>query len=186
MESIWYLLDCQGKEEQAVIELCRKNIPEDILEAVWVLKCQKLLRYQGEWHVAERNLFPGYVMLSLSDRIKRENSFEEMLGRVFPNVSREERNGRLHAVCKDSRESLLKLCGGSKVIRMSRGRISGGDLVVTGGPLAGYERNIRKIDRHKRTAWVEMPGDCNRGSRGKRTSMLQRICVGLEVYEKQD
>ena len=130
-----------------MIDWCRMRIPKDILETAWVMKCQKLLRYRGGWHVAERNLFPGHVMLSVPDGREGGDRLWELLESLFPE-SREERNGRLHAVCKDSRESLLKLCGGSKVIRMSQGRISGGDLVVTGGPLTGYEGNIRKIDRH--------------------------------------
>lgn len=183
MDRIWYLLDCCGEEEQEVVRQCRKRATGDILEAAWILKCQKQLRYQGEWHVAERNLFPGYVVLSVPDGPESINPLEEMLGRLFPE-SREERNGRLHAIGRVSRENLLGLCGGSTVIRMSRGRICGGSLVVTGGPLTGHEQSIRKIDRHKRIAWVEMPGEDRKADGIKEADVLQSICVGLEVYEK--
>ncbi|NBH71976.1 hypothetical protein D3Z51_08070 [Clostridiaceae bacterium] len=183
MGRIWYLLDCCGEEEQEVVGQCMDNAPRDILEAAWILKCQKLLRYQGGWHVAERNLFPGYVVLSVPDKPEGIAPLEEMLKRLFPG-SRRERNGRLHAVCQGSRESLLRLCGGSQVIGMSRGRICGENLVVTGGPLAGHEKNIRKIDRHKRVAWVGMPGEAVGEDRRKEPAVLQRICVGLEIYEK--
>lgn len=133
--------------------------------------------------MAERNLFPGYVILSVSDEPECINKLGEILGRLFPG-SKKERNGRLHAVCKNSRENLLKLCGNDKVIQMSRGRICSGSLVITDGPLAGYERSIRKIDRHKRTAWLEMPGDGVEADRSEEFPMFRRICVGLEVYEK--
>lgn len=179
---IWYLLDCRGEEEQEVARRCRDGAPRGALEAAWILKCQKLLRYQGEWHVAERNLFPGYVVLSVPDGPEGIAPLEGVLGKLFPG-GRRERNGRLHAVCRESRESLLGLCGGSMVIRMSRGRICGGSLVVTAGPLAGQEQSIRKIDRHKRVAWVGMPGE-GTGDGAREPAVLQRICVGLEVYEK--
>lgn len=181
VENIWYLLDCRGREEQATVDLCKKFVSENLLEAAWILRCQKLLRYQGEWHVAERNLFPGYVVLSVSDEHK--NSLGKMLAGIFPQSSREERNGSLYAVGRSREERLKRLCRGSTLVCLSRGCIYGRDLIVTGGPLAGYEGSIRKIDRHKRTAWVEMPGG-NDGGSAKEAAVLRKICVGLEVYEK--
>ena len=42
----------------------------------------------------------------------------------------------------------------SRILRASEGRIEGGVLTVERGPLRGSERIVRKVDRHKRMAYV--------------------------------
>lgn len=69
---------------------------------------------------------------------------------------------------------LKELCGDGSLIDMSRGIIKDKIPTVTSGPLRGREQLIRKIDRHKRTAEIEIPID------GKK----QRVTVGLEIYQK--
>ena len=50
------------------------------------------------------------------------------------------------------------------VLRASEGRIEGGVLQVERGPLRGCEGRVRKIDRHKRMAYLRFDeggeGDC--------------------------
>ena len=57
---------------------------------------------------------------------------------------------------------------------MSRGVICNGVTHVQEGPLLGWEQNIRKIDRHKRIAFLKSPDE---------TSELVAK-VGLEITEK--
>ncbi len=63
----------------------------------------------------------------------------------------------------------------NRLSEMSEGIIENDRVVVTSGPLKGNEGLIRKIDRHKRKAWleIEMFG---------RTVEMQ---VGLEVVGKR-
>ena len=56
---------------------------------------------------------------------------------------------------------------------MSTGIIEGEQVIVTGGPLMGMEGYIRKIDRHKRKAWVEL----------EMFGRIQRVEIGLEIVE---
>lgn len=69
---------------------------------------------------------------------------------------------------------LLRMGKESQVVEMSEGIIENGIVHITSGPLMGMEGNIRKIDRHKRKAYleVEMFG---------RTIDMQ---VGLEIVSK--
>ena len=57
---------------------------------------------------------------------------------------------------------------------MSKGFIIGDAITVTEGPLKGYEGSIKKIDRHKRMAFVELP------FLGKET----RVRIPLEIVDK--
>lgn len=45
----------------------------------------------------------------------------------------------------------------TKTISMSTGYIKDGTTHVTQGPLQGREKFIRRIDRHKRLAWLVLP-----------------------------
>ena len=67
------------------------------------------------------------------------------------------------------------MCQEGNLIGMSKGIIREGKTVITSGPLKGREYLIRRIDRHKRTAEIEVP------FAGENT----RVTVGLEIYEKQ-
>lgn len=60
-------------------------------------------------------------------------------------------------------------------IAVSTGFIEGDKVTITDGPLAGKEAMIKRIDRHKRIAVlnVEMFGECI------------GVTVGLEVVEKK-
>ena len=42
------------------------------------------------------------------------------------------------------------------VVRMSEGYIDGDKVVVTRGPLMGFEGQIRRVDRHKRRAYLDV------------------------------
>ena len=45
----------------------------------------------------------------------------------------------------------------TKTVSMSTGYIKDGTTYVTQGPLQGREKFIRRIDRHKRLAWLMLP-----------------------------
>ena len=62
----------------------------------------------------------------------------------------------------------------NRTVRMSTGVVEGDDVIILNGPLMGRAGWIKKIDRHKRLAYleVEMPG---------RTTTVK---LGLEIVAK--
>ena len=112
-----------------------------------------LRREGGAWVARTEPVWPGYV---LAEPVLGADALE--LGPV----------GQLTRL-----ESALvrRLGGTSHVIQPSQGRIENGQLVVLFGPLMGLEPFVRRIDRHRRLAWLEPePG--------------RAIPVGLEVTSK--
>ena len=74
----------------------------------------------------------------------------------------------------DERDWFLAFSDAAHVVRMSEGVIEGDTVKVTRGPLMGREGLIRKIDRHKRRAYLEV-------------TMFGRTIpasVGLEIVRK--
>lgn len=71
-------------------------------------------------------------------------------------------------------EFLLQFGGEEQIVGMSEGIIEGSRIWILSGPLVGKEALIRRIDRHKRKAYLEMD----------MFGRTQRIQVGLEVVMK--
>ena len=69
----------------------------------------------------------------------------------------------------------LKRFGGEEqVVEMSEGIIENSETKILSGPLVGMEGTIRKIDRHKRKAWIEI----------EMFGRMQLVQVGLEILKK--
>lgn len=65
--SLWYVMQVRaGTEENARCQ-CLRLISSNILEHCFVPYYQQKKRFQGEWHIQETVLFPGYVFLVTSD-----------------------------------------------------------------------------------------------------------------------
>ena len=155
MGNIWYILKCPNGYEKRYIQICQKLVEKKELKEVICFEYQQLMRYGGSWHLVTRNLLPGCIFLSgIKVMELKENSLS-----LLP--------------C--SRPYLKELCQDGNMIGMSKGIINKGNTIIISGPLKGRERLIRKIDRHKRTARIEIPF----------TGESILVTVGLEIYEKE-
>ncbi len=134
------------------------------LQEVCYFQYQRMMRYGGRWHLEKRAVLPGCIFLCGEEnavfwwrvRAKRENE------------------GEISVVSCEA-PYLKCLCQEGSLVEMSKGIIENGALDITGGPLRGKEQMVKKIDRHKRTAEIEIPFD----------GRSQRIMLGLEIYAKQ-
>lgn len=167
---MWCVLSCRPEIASDIMKSCRRNIPADILADAFIFTCDRMKRYQGSWHVEKQELFPGYVFLETGDIRALAEALEPY--RAFVCVLEDE--SLLRRVEKKE-EELLRLLGGSgHHLALSRGYIRDGITHITQGPLAGLEDQIRKIDRHKRTAHI-----------GIRTEGRDRsFTAGLEITSK--
>lgn len=166
---MWYVVQCvEGKEEQMITSL-KRNLP-DLCTDVFLFRYERMKKYGGEWHVSNEILFPGYVFMESKDA-------EELYKRLkqYPGIIRVlgEENAMI-AVYAEEEAFLRKLCSRQYSVSMSKGYIKSGVTYVTEGPLAGYEKNIKKIDRHKRMAILRI-------SLGKQEVDVK---VGLEIVKK--
>ncbi|MCI9362203.1 MAG: hypothetical protein HFG65_14920 [Hungatella sp.] len=167
MRIIWYLLKCLEGEEADCVKQCQGLAGQVGIEEVICFQYQRMLRYGGSWHLEKRIVLPGYIFLLESKTVCQKER------------KRENRN----AVKLLTRSSLIpcnvsclkELCAEGNLIGMSFGMIQEGIPVVTQGPLKGREHLIQRINRHKRTAEIEI----------RLAGRTERIVVGLEIYKKQ-
>lgn len=160
-----------GREEQAKKEM-EEIIPKDCYIRCFVPKKKECRRRGGAWFHIEKILFPGYLFIETEQIegiffcLKRMSQFVKILktGEQFSPVSMEE---------EKFIKSLLK---DGESVGISEGIFIGQNIHIISGPLQGMEGYIRRVDRHKRKAWL-------------RTKMFGRVvdvCVGLEVTEKTE
>ncbi len=127
----------------------------------------------GQWVRAVKRLLPGYVFVRTDDPdalaagLRGLPGFSRLLG-----VSGE----RFMALTPGEEAWLGALANPeTHVVELSQGVIEGDRVRVSAGPLMGYESAIKRIDRHKRVAWIEV-------SLMGRTKLVK---VGLEIVRKQ-
>ncbi len=168
---MWYVLKCPEGSETDYTEKYRKlAVPDgDGLQEVICFEYQRMMRYGGRWHLERRKLLPGWIFLAGAKDMEARDMAS---GRDEADDCRADTAVSL-IPCE--RPFVKALCREDNLIGMSRGVIREGKPVITSGPLKGRECLIRRIDRHKRTAEIEIP----------LADTSTRVTVGLEIYEKQ-
>ena len=168
---MWYVIQVRTGTEEEIQRQCENIIDKNILEKSFIPKYEQERKYQGEWHTELKVLFPGYVFLVSGEKEKLFFELKRIIG-----LTKLLGTGETIVPLTDEEVNfLLRLGGEEQTVEMSEGIIENDRVVVISGPLKGNEGLIRKIDRHKRKAWleIEMFG---------RTVEMQ---VGLEVVGKR-
>lgn len=167
---MWYVIQVRTGKEGDVVEACRHVVMTGT-EEVFVPTYVREKKFHGVMKRVSALLFPGYVFFESDDpeglylRLKRVPLLTKIL-----------KAGDDYVPLYEEEEALLRRLGGPvHVVDTSKGIIEGDTVKIFFGPLAGMEAQIKKINRHKRLAIVEV-------------TLLGRVTemkVGLEIVEKR-
>lgn len=171
MIALWYAVQVQTGRENAAKELCEKLMkPTD--GKIFLIRFDRAKRYCGKWHRETELMFPGYFFvetkkpLLLYEKLKNIPRLTKMLGREEEEF----------LPIEEEKEALFRSMLNEKdEISISKGIIDGDNVIVTEGPLQGYEGMIKKINRHKRIAVLGLD------LFGQGTD----VTVGLEIVAKK-
>ena len=97
-------------------------------------------------------MFPGYVFLISQQPDELVASLKQVSGMTKLLKTGDE----ITPLSKEEVDLLLKLGSEKQEVEMSTGIIEGDEVIVFDGPLQGMEGLIKKIDRHKRIAYLEV------------------------------
>lgn len=168
--SNWYAVQVTTGKEEETSYVCRKLVPEETLQECFIPRGERMRRYEGAWHKEERPLFPGYLFF-ITDQV--EELYYELKG--VPELTKILGDGSSFIPLEEEEISLMLQMGGKEhVAAMSSGYIEGDQVIITSGPLQTLKGTIRKIDRHKRLAVVQM----------KMMGRLQDVTMGLEIVRR--
>jgi len=177
MTRIWYLLKCPKGNEADYAKRCREfgKIRGKDLQEVVCFQYQRMLRYGGKWHMEKRTLLPGCIFLfGPGAALLKGYADTEMFIEEKQETDRQRQTEQGIFIIPCETPYLKNLCPEGNVVGMSKGIIKNGRTFVTSGPLQGKEHLIQKIDRHKRTAEIEIPF----------SGQKIQVTVGLEIYQK--
>lgn len=77
---MWYVMQVRTGTEENIRCQCQRLISSNVLERCFILYYQQKKRFQGEWHIQERILFPGYVFLIAENQEKLVNGLRKVIG----------------------------------------------------------------------------------------------------------
>lgn len=167
---MWYAVQVKTGEEEKTKLICKKMISGDILNECFIPYYEKTKKYRGSWHNSVEILFPGYVFMitdqkdDLRVKVKNIPGFIRILG-----------DGSEVIPLNDKEIDFLSQFGeNDHLVRLSQGYIENEKIIITQGPMKNFTGQIKRIDRHKRTAIIAMDFF------GRATD----IHVGLEIIHK--
>lgn len=167
---MWYVVQvCAGSEESIRIQ-CENHINSSVLQSCFIPYYEEKRKVNGSWRVLQQRLFPGYLFVvtdkleELFFSLKKINGLTRLIGTGDDVIPLKE----------EEVEFILRFGGKEHLVEMSEGIIEGDRIIITNGPLVGQEGLIKKIDRHKRKAWLEL----------EMFGRMQRVEVGLEITRK--
>ena len=167
---MWYVVQVRSGTEHNIRIQCNKKIPDTIMERCFIPYYEEKKKQNGTWNTLQKVLFPGYLFMITEDveklffHLKTIEGMTKLIG-----------TGQDIIPLKEEEITFLQRFGGEdQIVSMSEGIIEGTQVIITSGPLMGMEGLIKKIDRHKRKAWLDL----------EMFGRMQQVEVGLEITRK--
>ncbi|MCI9132629.1 MAG: antiterminator LoaP [Lachnospiraceae bacterium] len=169
---MWYVVQVRSGTEREIIKQCQAVISEEVLQDSFLPCYEEMKRYQGDWHTKQRLLFPGYVFLVSPELDRLYQGLKRVIG-----LTKLVRTGdQVIPLTEEEQSFLLRFGGEEQVVKMSTGVIENDRVVILEGPMKGLEGYIRKIDRHKRKAYLDLT----------LFGREQRVQVGVEIVGRKE
>lgn len=167
-----FVYECTGNIIADFKKFYDTQLSEQDKKKIFIPTYDCMKRYQGSWHVEQKPLFTNCFFIECRDKeelkttLSRQHCSDSLPEAVMSGITplRPEQEEFLKALIQPD----------TKTISMSTGYIKDGTTHVTQGPLQGREKFIRRIDRHKRLAWLVLPAGDGQ----------QELRTGLEIISK--
>jgi len=153
----WYILFVFTGQEYKVEQILKKQMYADA-SIPFVPMLEVIYKISGRIKKETKPLFPGYVFiesgvpsLKFINMMCRVVFFSQDIIRILKYAD----TGEI-AIRESEKRMLLRLCNNERCIESSTGIIEGDSVYIKEGPLKGLESIVKKIDRHKRRAFIEL------------------------------
>jgi len=149
----WYVIQVNTGIEHTMCESIKQMLEPECYQRCFVPMAQARVKQNGKYVTVERPLFPGYLFI-ITDRVE---AVQAALWKVAKFKRVLAAGGIPSPLTEAEVRAYLAFSREGYTVSLSKGFILGDKITVTEGPLKNQEGLIRKIDRHKRIALVEMP-----------------------------
>ncbi len=169
----WYVLFVKTGREYKVEQFIKEQLDSEVFMPFVPLQ-EILFKKDGIVKKELQLLFPGYVFVEselTSHEFLKRTSTIIYTSRLI--VSLLKYSDEEIAMRESERQVLLSLCNDEHCIESSSGIKEGDRIHILGGPLKGQESIIKKVNRHKRKAWIEI----------EFMGSIRLVCVALEFVK---
>ncbi|WP_226001902.1 antiterminator LoaP [Paenibacillus sp. BJ-4] len=152
----WYVFFVRTGREERVKQLFNEWLDSEVYKPFIPLQ-ERLFKVAGTVKKELAPLFPSYVFIesNLPDLQFVTNANSVIC--TSSDIIRLLRYSKLEASMRDSERQMLEsLCNDSYCIESSTGIIEGDNIRIIDGPLKGRSSIVKKIDRHKRQAVIQL------------------------------
>ncbi len=147
---MWYVIQTTSGEEQACLGVCRAKMNPSLYREMFVPLYIDKMHFRKQWHDVKKVLFPGYFFVDDIDEVAKELSHIDRLTKVL-------RNAEMVAPIRKEEQAFLQgMMNEEHIVECSKGFIIGDRVCITEGPLRNHYGFIRKVDRHRRIAKLEI------------------------------
>ena len=169
---MWYVIWTATGSERKLCSWIKEQISSELYEDCFVALVENKRKVSGEWKSITKPLFPGYLFIDTDDQ-----NIQEIAGKIrrfdrFAVVL--STDGEFTPVKQDEVYIINRAYSDDGVLGSSVGVIEDGNFKILSGPLTGHESAIKKVNRHKRQAVIEL----------NLFGRLSRIIIGLEIISK--
>ncbi len=149
---MWYVIQVAPGQETSSLQMCEKQLEEQYYQAMFVPRYVVRKKYKGEWRDVCKNLFPGYFFIDTDsvEPVRKALSEVPKLTKLLCSA------GSISPITEKEQEYLQSMMDDTYVIRVSTGYVIGDRICITEGALRDKTGWIKKIDRHRRTAQLEI------------------------------
>lgn len=170
----YYVIQVTSGGEYRTLQIIKEIIDNELIAGAYIPKIKKYKKYRGEWHTLEEILFPGYIFVETDNieqlyfDLKKVPKLTKLLGID---------NDVIYPLSESEVYFIKSFCDNDEhTVEISTGFIEGDRVIITDGPLLGKEAHIRKIDRHKRIAYLDIDF----------FNQTVSTKVGLEIIKKDE
>ena len=149
---MWYVLQTMTKEEERCRSLCEKRIDSQCYSEIFIPTSMTKKHFKKEWHDVKQVLFPGYVFVDTGniEEFAKELIKVECFSKLLKT------GDDIVPVAEEEQKFLESLMDVNRQVGYSQGIIIGDKVVITEGALRNQSALIRKVDRHRRIAMLEV------------------------------
>ena len=145
----YYALEVNEENENEILEVLQSDVFNNIILDSFILKKKQYMKFVTDQGFYEIDILKGTIFFSTNDI----NQFKEIFKKCKALFKLNEGHKfKLHNLKEDDLIFLDKWT--SRIIDSSLGTITKGKLTIESGPLVGKEKMIKKIDRHKKIAYL--------------------------------
>jgi transcriptional antiterminator NusG len=166
----WYILFVVAGREEAIAKEIERRFRKENFKPFVPLRDTIRKEHGVTKHIKEK-MFPGYLFIEAA--MKQDEFLEatqNFVSATYGAIRVLTYGDGSAALRNEDKHFIHYLIGNERCMQMSTAIKEGSKITVLYGPLKGIESTIKKVNSHKRTAWIEV----------EFLGAMRQVAVGLE------